>query len=146
MRRGTLMTPRDISNYENIIDSRSIIERIEELEANREDVKDGFEPTEDAMLLEALTEWDYSDEGTELKALKALAEEGESVASDWPHGATLIRESYFTEYAQQLADDIGFSIAQKWPNNHIDWNAAAEELKQDYTEVDFDGVTYLVRS
>ena len=32
-----------------------------------------------------------------------------------------------------------------WPNNHLDWKAAAEELQLDYTEVDFDGVTYWTR-
>jgi hypothetical protein len=27
----------------------------------------------------------------------------------------------------------------------IDWDATADNLKVDYTEVEFDGVTYLVR-
>lgn len=33
-----------------------------------------------------------------------------------------------------------------WPNNCIDWGRAAEELKVDYFEVDYDGVTYLIRA
>lgn len=35
--------------------------------------------------------------------------------------------------------------ATEWPLRHIDWDAAAEELKQDYTSVEFDGVTYWIR-
>lgn len=86
------------------------------------------------------------DEATEYKALKELEEQAEGY-SDWKYGATLIRESYFTDYAQQLAEDIGAVNADAtWPNNCIDWDQAARELEQDYTQVDFDGVTYLVRS
>lgn len=30
--------------------------------------------------------------------------------------------------------------------NHIDWDGVADELKADYTSIDYDGVTYWVRS
>ena len=33
-----------------------------------------------------------------------------------------------------------------WPFNCIDWEKAAEELQQDYMSIDFDGVTYWMRS
>lgn len=82
----------------------------------------------------------------ELHALLELQNEADGCA-DWRHGEALIRDSYFETYAQQLADDIGaISRDAKWPTNHIDWEAAAEELKQDYTSVDFDGTTYWIRS
>lgn len=49
-------------------------------------------------------------------------------------------------HAQELADDIGaIDRNATWPCNCIDWDEAAEQLQQDYTEVDFDGVTYWVR-
>jgi len=35
---------------------------------------------------------------------------------------------------------------QRWPLNHIDWEAAAEELRQDYTTFTCDGMTYLARA
>lgn len=86
------------------------------------------------------------DEATEYKALKELEEQAEG-CSDWMYGAQLIRESYFKDYAQQLAEDIGAVNADAtWPNNCIDWDLAARELEVDYTQVDFDGVTYLIRS
>lgn len=118
---------REISNYDDIIDSREIIERIAEIEADGDRTED---------------------DDQELATLRALAEEGESMA-DWQYGATLIRDSYFVQYAQELADDLGIinsnATAGQWPLYHIDWEAAADELKQDYTEIDFDGVTYWVR-
>ena len=50
--------------------------------------------------------WEAEDEAEELKALKALQDEAES-QSDWTYGATLIKDSYFETYAQDLAEDIG---------------------------------------
>ena len=94
----------------------------------------------------ALTDWDNSDEGTELKNLKDLAEQCEGYG-DWRYGETLIHDSYFKEYAQNLADEIGTVDNEcTWPNTCIDWNQAAEELQQDYTSVEFDGETYWMRS
>jgi hypothetical protein len=140
---------REINNSEDIIDSMDIIARIEELESEREDLLS--EATDDPNIeineaKENLKAWDGSEEATELKILKALAEEGES-SPDWQCGETLIRESYFKEYAQQLADDIGaIDRNATWPVNCIDWEEAANQLKQDYMEIDFDGVTYLIRA
>lgn len=110
-------------NGDDIIDSRSILSRISDLEAEDE-----------------LDEEDTE----ELRVLKALAEEGEGYA-DWPYGGTLIRDSHFTEYAQQLAEDIGAIKGDGWPNGFIDWERAADALKQDYGTVDFDGVEYWIR-
>ena len=114
-----------ISNYDDVIDSREIIGRIEELESNDHSTKS---------------------EDDELAVLQEMAEEGSSYSVDWELGETLIRDSYFTNYAQELADDIG-AVNQdvNWPNSHIDWDAAADELKTNYTTIDFDGVSYWMR-
>lgn len=124
------MTTTIPTNSDDVIDSRDIIERIADLEATVTDEGDG--PDED--------------ERAELVILKALAAEGYYSASDWEYGETLIRDSYFEEYAQELADDIGaINSEATWPNDCIDWERAARELQMDYTSVDFDGVTYWVR-
>lgn len=58
-----------------------------------------------------------------------------------------IEKSYFEEYAQELAEDIGaIDRDASWPLYCIDWEQAARGLAMDYTEFDFDGGTYLVRS
>lgn len=123
-------------NTDDVIDSRDVIARIEELE----DERDALEGVKETVL------WDREN-ADELTALKALAEQGEQYAADWLHGETLIRESYFETYAEELAADVCAydSREARWPLTHIDWEAAAEELKQDYTEIDFDGVPYLIR-
>ncbi len=116
---------RELDNSTDIIDSRDIIARIDELEAD-----------------DARTEY----ESAELVSLKALADEAEG-SPDWQHGETLIRDSYFESYAQELADDIGaIDRNAHWPLNCIDWTEAARQLQDDYFTVDFDGVTYWIRS
>lgn len=123
----------EITNQEDIIDSREIIARIEYLESERESAENP-------------DEWDDSDEGQELKALKALADEA-SGSADWTYGETLIRDSYFEDYARELAEDIG-AIPKDlgWPCNHIDWEGATNALKMDYFSVEFDGVEYWIRA
>lgn len=129
------------TNMDDVIDSRDVIERIEELEAERADFIDP-----ERLVSGDASQWDESDSGTELVALRELASEAEGYAPDWQHGAMLIRDSYFTDYAIQLADDIGaINKDASWPNTCIDWEQAARELQMDYTSVEFDGVTYWVR-
>jgi pyruvate/2-oxoglutarate dehydrogenase complex dihydrolipoamide acyltransferase (E2) component len=90
--------------------------------------------------------FESAEEQAEHRALKALADEASGYAADWEYGETLIRDSYFKEYAQELADDIGaINRDATWPNDCIDWDRAARELQMDYTSVDFAGVTYWVR-
>jgi len=166
------------SNSDDVIDSRDVIRAIRDLEDEREQLADAVTEAEDAFrelvgvsysdataeqidendaedaestLLAAraaLQEWDEDeDQGGALKALRDLEGEAEGY-SDWRHGATLIRDSYFEDYARQTAEDIhGRGVADaSWPFDCIDWEKAADALKQDYTCVDFDGVEYWVRS
>ena len=123
---------RPVNNGMDVIDSRAVMERIEELQE----------------IIGAATEGDdVSEEGDELTALKALAEEGAHATSEWDDGADLIRDSYFIEYARDFADNIGaIDRTARWPLDHIDWDAAAADLQSDYSPVNFDGVTYWVRS
>lgn len=156
----------DIDNSEDILNSRDIEDRIEELEAERaalesdleeakSDLEDSgpgatadeeaadFEKVKAAML--TLKHWN-DENGEELAALKAFRDELEPYVPDWHHGETIIRDSYFKEYAQELAEDTGMIKSDlAWPYTCIDWNKAARELQMDYTSAEFDGVTYWAR-
>ncbi len=131
------------------VDSRDVIARIEELEAEREalaDVVTDAEADELEAATAAVAAWDKSDEGEELRDLKVFAEAAEGYAADWKHGETLISEGYFEQYARDLAEELDMIPAKSaWPENCIDWEQAAEELKQDYTEITYRGDSWLVR-
>jgi predicted nuclease with TOPRIM domain len=53
----------------------------------------------------------------------------------------LVADEDFRDYAQDTAECI-YDIPEHWPYNCIDWDEAAEMLKQDYTSVEWQGVTY----
>jgi hypothetical protein len=120
----------EIRPTDDLIDSRDVIARIAELE----DALDVPEEDRD------------EDEVEELAALRELAEEGEGVG-DWQYGAALINESYFTQYAMEYASDIHGSAVDDaaWPFSHIDWDEAADDLRSDYTAIEWRGVTFYVR-
>lgn len=125
-----------ISNRDDVIDSRDVTARIEELEEEKAAAEELASASDDRR----------AEIDEELTALRKLAQEGESATSEWADGAALIRDSYFEDHPRELADDIGaINSDATWPNNCIDWERAARELQQDYTSVDFDGVTYWVR-
>lgn len=138
------------SNADDVIDSRDVIKRIEELEGAFEaaglDWKRLLPEAPDYDVQGLAEDAEAFDFALELSKLKALEDEASGYAEDWRYGATLIAVSHFTDYAEQYADDIGAINADAaWPICHIDWTAAAADLKRDYTEVDFDGVAYLIR-
>lgn len=133
---------RTITNTDELIDSRDVIERIEELKGALDiDASEVLPGTSEEM----------QEMRDELSTLRKLAKDAED-SPDWQYGETLIRESYFTDYIEQLIDDC-YEMPKElksggWPYRHmtIDYKAAAEEAKADYTEVDFDGITYLIRA
>jgi len=60
---------------------------------------------------------------------------------------TMINDSYFVEYAQELAEDIGtINEYNSWPCYCIDWERAARELKMDYASVQVQDETYWFRA
>ena len=139
----------DVDNNEDILNSDDIEVRISELEEQADnEYVETHGLTDDDELPDDLNREDYLDEDDlhEYKALRELRDEAEG-SPDWKYGETLIRESYFTEYAQQLAEDVcEMPDDNRWPFYCIDWEWAARELKHDYMSVDFDGITYLIRA
>ncbi len=68
-----------------------------------------------------------------------------SMADNEPNA---IAESEFEDYCQELAEDCGY-VAHTDQNpllNYIDWERWAKDCRYDYTEFEFEDVTYLVRS
>ncbi len=139
---------RDIDNNQDILDSRDIIEHLEELESDLSILQDDLDENSDELKSSAVEEIEYQIETleSEIEPLRDLVSEA-SASPDWAHGETLIRDSYFQEYAQELAEDCGLvDNTSRWPGSCIDWEQAARELQMDYMCVDFDGVEYWIRA
>lgn len=149
----------NISNSEDVLDVRDIIERVEELNATHDALYDAIGEAKGKDKKEAQAAYDAwvaeeggeaSERATLLTLLEELKGNGgdEQWQGDW-YPITLIRDSYFQDYAEELANDIGAIDDRKgqapWPLYCIDWERAARDLQMDYSSVDYDDVTYWYR-
>jgi hypothetical protein len=133
------------TNQDDLIDSRDVIARIEDLEQAARNAYEEDRAEEAPEDLDAVL-WLDDEDAAELRALRSLAEEAAPYAADWQYGETLIRDSYFRQYAEEQAEEWGLlQSGARWPYTCIDWDRAARELRMDYTSVDFDGVDYWIR-
>lgn len=128
---------------DNIIDSRDLIARRDYLAEELADRRSVEETPEGINAVQ--TEWDSSVEAEELRDIEAFLEEG---TAEFQHGETLILDSYFEDYAQELAEDIGEQPRDgvRWPFTCIDWEKAARELQYDYSQAELGGYTYWFRN
>ncbi len=108
----------------NVVSSLDIIARIEELK-DRDDLDDN-ESAELAALQKFESKYDYVD--------------------DWNYGAHFIAEEYFTEYVKDMLEGCG-TIPRDLPDYvAIDWEETADNIRCDYADAEFNGVSYYVLS
>jgi hypothetical protein len=107
-----------------------------------EDMTDTFEDI--LFEEEEIQSWkeDWLDEIESITDIEKLEDE---VGSEWEYGVTLIEEDDFEDFVEQDLEDCGY-IPKDFPTwIEIDWEATANNVRQDYSEVNFRGTTYLFR-
>ena len=145
----------------NILDSRNLNTRLEELQSEFDswkdsltpeqiaDFKEKYETPESEELSDEEFSWEWEDEvGSDALELKNLVNLREQFGREWIDGITFVKDSYFEEFAEDEADQLGYfrnCDRNDWPFNCIDWSKAAENLQNDYSSVEFDGETYWYR-
>lgn len=123
----------------DMIDVRDIIARVEELENTVPSAEE--------------SEGDDNEEREELATLRGMLDDLKGKGNGWDeqwegdwYPITLIRNSYFEDYARELAEDIGaINRLATWPSNCIDWEYAAEQLQIDYSTTEIEGTDYWYR-
>jgi predicted nuclease with TOPRIM domain len=169
------METSEINWSDETIDSREVIARQEELISEAEtlqlkvddliaEIKELETEGETSLtyekletLREALSEaeselYDFEElYGGELEELASVVSQGED-SPDWVYGEALIHEDYFEDYIKDQISDCYVMPEEftsgKWPWNHMemDWYSAAEEAKQDYSEIEINGNILYIRS
>jgi uncharacterized coiled-coil DUF342 family protein len=151
----------DITDFDgaDIIDVRNVIARVEELREELQTAMDeneeGHNFTELASYVEAVRKdqsaahahrlWEEADELRKLEELLSdLCGYGgdEQWEGDW-YPVTLIKDSYFEEYMDEMLEDIG-DLPKNIPA-YLKIVVDYDMLKQDYSEVYFEGNTYYYR-
>lgn len=117
----------------DVIDTRDLQDRLEEIQ------------TELVLNLEILTAEEAKELQAERAEILAVKEEVDGYAGDtFQDGVQLIAMEDFPEYIQELLEDTGDVPKLPW-YVEVDWAATADHLRVDYTEVEFQGTTYLFR-
>lgn len=121
----------DLDN--DVLDLRDVLERIADLE------------------LQIGTDEEIDSDQDELADLNGFVQAiqenfSDSIESIAVNEPTIINGSYWVQYAQELAEDLGLiEDTLEWPACHIDWDAAAASLDMDYIRFDYKGAEYLIR-
>lgn len=136
------------------VDTRDLAEKREDLE---QEILDSFlenfphyeemtESFEDILFEEEeIQSWkeDWLDEIVSITDIEKLEDE---TGSEFNYGVTLIPEDDFTDYVKDLLEDCGY-IPKDFPSwIEVDWEATADNVRQDYTETEYNGITYLFRA
>lgn len=111
----------------SILDVRDLIEIYEELELNDNNLDEFI------SLKELLNE------------LKGYGGD-EEWRGDW-YPITLISEYEFSDYCRELLEDCGeIPTGLPWYiESNINWDGVADDIKIDYSEVEYNGLTYYYR-
>lgn len=140
----------------NTLDTRDLIEKRDSL---KQQILDSFLETfehyadmtdsfEDIRFEEEEIENWKQDWSVELKEIEEIDNIENEVGREFESGCTLIDESDFEEYCEDLCVDLG-EIPKDLPayiENNIDWGGVANDLKIDYSELEYQGTTYLFRA
>jgi hypothetical protein len=126
---------RELDLTDDIIDVRDIISRYEELEdlvTEQDTANVKADDLGEALIL-----------GKLLDELKGCGGD-KQWRGDW-YPVTLIKNSYFIEYATDLVKDIG-DMPRNIPSYiEIDWEATANNIQQDYQYINIGEDTYWYR-
>lgn len=119
--------------YQNIIDA---IEEVKDELANVEDEEDIEELKEALEILES-----------NKNHFKEIHEEFYQFCDDLEEYecGELIDENELKNYTINVIKDMANIKLTEWPFNHMDIDSAMEELKMDFTELEYDGRTFYCR-
>ena len=137
----------------NILDTRNLAERREAL---KQEILDSFlenfphyeemtESFEDIRFEEEEIESWKEDFEDELKEIEEIDDVENELGSEFEYGVALVDVDDWEEYVEELLEDTGY-IPKDFPSwIEIDWEATANNVKIDYTEVTYQGNSYLGR-
>lgn len=110
-----------------------------------------------AELLSRLTELndelaslEYSEEWEDCKysehaMLTEIIDNVRDYSSDWASGVVLIKEEVFAEHIKSEYIELGLITDEVLNLVCVDWSRTAEKAACEYTEIDINGTTYMLK-
>jgi hypothetical protein len=128
----------NLDGTDEFFDSRDVIARIEEIEAEWENHMAGDEE----FSSDHIGDEDERDEYIRLLTFRDEADGN----PDWTYGVTFIADgSYFVDYCREMLSDCGYIPADMPTWIELDMEKTADNMRADYSEVELGGTTYLYR-
>lgn len=128
--------------FMKILDTRDLIEKqegLKDLLVASFDIEDVYSYED---FIETATEEfkdNYLEEIEEIEEIESLLNE---IGNEAKHGITLIHQEDFVEYVEEFIKDLGY-ISKDFPSwIEIDWEATANNVKVDYSEIEYKGEWY----
>lgn len=87
-----------------------------------------------------------ADEYEELANWLDLKEQAENYCGGRFRDCQLINEDKWVDYCREFASDIGEIQRDSLADTYLDWDRYADAMRYDYTEIEVDGNTFLVRN
>lgn len=130
----------------DVIHGSELVARLRELESDIEDLEQDADGNDRQGELTQREKDELHELREELDKIEGLIQEIEGYSGDRIGDVALYADHYFPEHAKQYADDVHDLERQtRWPFNHIDWRAAADDLKADYTSIEIGSTEYWYR-
>lgn len=134
-------------NMEDIIDTRDLNDKLEELLSDQEDVQSELDllssDTEDEVELSEIES--LEEQIKNLQDEIDILEDLKSEIPEFENGEQMIKDSYFVDAMKELCEDIG-DVSSDLPFYIvIDWETTAENLKVDYSSCEYNGEIYWFR-
>lgn len=137
----------------NVLDTRELIEKRDELKEEiyndflecfpqYEDMTDSYDNI--LMEEEEIQDWKegWYKEIEHIEEIDSIEDE----VSEFNEGTALIDESDMEEYVKDLLEELGY-ISKDFPSwIEIDWSSTTDNVKQDYSEVTYQGTEYYYRN
>lgn len=108
-----------------------------------EDMTDTFEDIR--FEEEEIESWKegWLDEIVTITDIEKLEDE---IGDEWQYGVTLIEEDEFQDYCKEFVEDCyDFTDIPSLIKDNINWDGVTYDMTQDYSEVVYNGNTYLYR-
>ena len=138
-----------------MIDTRDLVEKREELQTNLVNSFNEYFETKIGdfdELIEHIDNSDNEDVGEwrddKVYDFEHIDEinELEDEITEFSFGETLIPNDDFTEYCKDMVDCYDLGNVPVFIKDNINWSGVASDLSVDYTNVTYQGVSYLVRA
>ena len=140
----------------NILDTRDLAEKREELQTNLVNSFNDYFETEIGDFDELIKHIDNSDNedveewrDDKVYDFEHIDEinELEDEITEFPFGETLIPNDDFTEYCEDMVNDCyNLKDVPDFIKDNINWDGVASDLEVDYSNVTYQGESYLVRA